>query len=72
MVIVLILESLHMMAALCRIPLYTKVELNAEYMRQVIRHSDIQIIFTYILAWTGVLLTIINVCIMYHLVHTCQ
>ena len=72
MILVLILEFLHVMAALCGIPLYTKAELNASYMHLVNRHSDVQIIFTYIFAWTGILLAIMNIYITYHLVHACQ
>ena len=71
MILVLILEFLHVIAALCGIPLYTRAELNASYMHLIIRHSDMQILFTYVFAWAGIILAIMNVCIMYHLVHAC-
>ena len=72
MILILILELLHVIAALSGIPLYTKVELNANYMRFVREHSDIQIVFTYILAWTGILLATMNIYTIYHLIHACQ
>ena len=72
MILIIILEFLHVIAALCGIPLYTKAELSANYMHSVKRHNALQIIFTYILAWTGILLAIMNLCITYHLVHASQ
>lgn len=72
MVLVVLLELLHVICAISKVPLYTHVEMTAAYMHGVRNLTDTQIIFTYILAWTGIFLAILNVCIMHHLVHACQ
>lgn len=70
--IIAILECLHLVAALSRVPLYTAVELKSGYMTRGYRHTDSQIAFTYVLALGGALLGAVNVFITHSLVQVCQ
>ena len=72
MLMVSLLETLHIIAALCRIPLYTRAELRSWYMRGIYFHTELQIAMTYVLAIAGVVVSVMNVCITFNLVHACQ
>lgn len=72
MFLVCLLETLHIIAAVARIPLYTRAELRSWYMRGIYFHSELQIVFTYVLAIFGAIISAINVCVTFNLVHACQ
>ena len=72
MILVIALELMHVTAAICKIPLYTRVEQNARYMYGVKKLTATKITFTYIFAWIGIFFAILNLYIMNYLVHACQ
>ena len=70
--VITILECLHFIAAVSRVPLYTAIELTGGYLRRGYRHTDLQIAFTYVFALGGAVLSALNVFITHKLVQVCQ
>ena len=66
------MEFLHFLAAICRVPLYTAIELRSGYLPRSYRHSDLQVAFTYVLSASGTLFAALNVFVTYKLVKVCQ